>query len=157
MPSELLELTNLGLEFFVARLCFKLAIISPDFFLVLFHLYVEVFNDFLFVVEAIVETSDRGKVFVKTFSQLFPAAWVFSLQLAENLIVVFVKIANLFTKFRQGAHVTFPAFDFFVLDDAVKALFASRQPVCKVEVAGGDKTKFVKFCIGCDFSILNTL
>ena len=71
MPSELLELTNLGLEFFVARLCFKLAIISPDFFLVLFNLYVEVFNDFLFVVEAIVETGDRDKVFVKTFEPAF--------------------------------------------------------------------------------------
>ena len=134
-----------------------LAIVLPEFLLVVLHLYIEVFNDFLLIVEAIVETSDGDKVFVKTLSQLFPAAWVFGLQLAENLIVVFVKVANLFTKFRQGAHVTLPAFDFFVLDDTVKTLFAACQSVCKVKVAGGNKAKFVKLCIGCDFSILNTL
>ena len=79
MPCELLKLTNLGFKFFVTGLCVELAVILPDLLLVLFYLCIEVFNDFLLVVEAIVETGDRDKIFIKTLDQLFPAAWVFGL------------------------------------------------------------------------------
>ena len=138
-----MNFAHFGFELFVVGFDLEFALILPEFFLVFLNLYVEVFNYLLFVVEAIVEASDRSEVLIEAFDELLFAARVLCLKLAENFIVFLMKVTDLFAEFWQGSEVALATFDLFVLNDAVKAFFSTPQSVSEVEVAVGNKSKFV--------------
>ena len=157
VPSALLDLPQLGDELLVFWIDLQLASVFPKLLHVIIHLLTEVFDDFLLVVKTGENAVESLDIFLKLLFELFLAARVLGGKLAEQVVVLAVKLLQLITELRQPFHVAFAGLDFLVEDHTVEALLALVEFIGEVQIGIGDETKEMKVLGDLDLRILDAL
>ena len=133
-----------------------LAGVFPDLLLVVLDGIAEILDDFLFEVEAVVESREGGEILGEVGFELLLSADGFCGEFLEGGAGFLVEVADpdrrVLAELSCSAHA---ALDFLVENHSVEAFLAPHEFVGEGEVAIGGETKEVEEFLDFDFGVFN--